>query len=439
VAEDSAITYADSPVGNEVEIGGYRYETVPDNFEKTNLVNANGVHLIQKLDKNITISGDGKGAVLDGAGVATGENHPNPSQRWRWLGVNFELIENLQVSGLTLRDTVRFAINCSSGCYNADFRDLNFEQRGWDFGRGRENSDCLNIRHASRNIRISNISGTCGDDSVALTTLHKDWHPVTNDKTTSTTINTNFNYFGDRSISHVTIDSINTLNVGGHHDVRLLSSDDIGVHHVSIRDISDFSSERTALGNEWEWGEAQAAILVNSARYGDAPDEPCSGVSNVTISDVHTSTRAAGSAIFISDDTILRDSAFSDVYVSAARHAVYVGFRVQLDNVAFTEWTIRNLGQMALRVRDTVTGRGWTLANWTVLDRDRLWPDRTDLKGRFYSLRNDAKLRGDMPVVTARDSVPVPVDGSHARFEAGVGGFAGATDAIGDGDTWVAR
>lgn len=290
VALDTSLTYATHPAGTEVRVGNHRFEVVEPNTVVTDLVTAQGVQLIPALDRNISISGDGALAVLDGNGTRT--RTVSQVERWRWIGLLFENVDGLEVSRLLVRDSTRWGISCQAGCYNARFQDLHFFQPGYRGGDGIPNQDCINLRSGVREVYVGRIYGQCGDDAVALTTIHPDWTPGSDPVSRKPAqINMNVAY-RPRDIGYVTIEQIQTDAIGSHHKVRLLGSDLNAVHHIHISDIHDHTVGPEVVGNEYGRFSATAAILIGSARYGRAPHADETLMHNIHISNVSTLTRS---------------------------------------------------------------------------------------------------------------------------------------------------
>lgn len=291
VARDTTLTYGDHPPGTEVVLGAHRFVTIAAGSRVTDLVTAGGVELIPALDRDIRITGSGALSRLDGNGTANRKEAE--IERWRWIGLLFENIRGLEVRDIAVADTARWGMACQSGCYEARFQELYFDQPGFRGGAGIPNQDCINLRSGTSEVYVGHIFGQCGDDAVALTAIHPDWRPgMAPPSKKPAQINMNVAYRA-RDIGYVTIEHVETDAIGSHHKVRLLGSDRNAVHHVFISDLHDTTRGTEVMGNEYGRSSATAAVLIGSARYGGSPHADETLMHNIHIDNVSTLTRAA--------------------------------------------------------------------------------------------------------------------------------------------------
>jgi hypothetical protein len=318
VAVDTSVTYASHDVGDEVRIGDHRYILVAQSSTHTDLVNAAGAKFIPALDTDISITGASFSAVLDQNGPQTRD--AAQIERWRWHGILLESVQHVHISGFTIKDTTRYGINCQGGCFDVRIANMNFEQRGYDHGRGIKNQDCINIRQGSSRVYVGYIYGRCGDDVVAITGLQPSYSQGDTYVPGRRPNNINLNRaYRSREISHVTVEHLFADAAGSHHKVRLLGSDDVEVHHIFITNIHDSTTARDIDGNDLgRTTGAAAAILIGSPVYGRDPHTDSTLMHNIFISDVSTLTRSAvrfqwsAQDVYMSDITLQWDATTSD-------------------------------------------------------------------------------------------------------------------------------
>ncbi len=110
------------------------------------------------------------------------------------------------------------------------------------------NQDGVDLRKGCSHIAIENITGTTGDDSVALTALsgrlEEKILPVID---------------GENDIHDITIKNVNTYVTGGHHIVRLLNHDGNRIYNISIDGITDACPENGL--------RARAALRIGDVNY----------------------------------------------------------------------------------------------------------------------------------------------------------------------------
>ncbi len=118
----------------------------------------------------------------------------------------------------------------------------------FDSANNAPNQDGIDLRLGCHHIEIEHISGSTGDDTVALTGL---MHPI----------ETRFHLSGIcPDIHHVTMRNIHTEVTGGHGIIRLLCHDGVKLHHVDVEDIYDCLMDTKRTVN-------QAAVRIGDRNY----------------------------------------------------------------------------------------------------------------------------------------------------------------------------
>lgn len=110
------------------------------------------------------------------------------------------------------------------------------------------NQDGIDLRIGCHSIRIENLRGSTGDDTVALTAL--------GGRTAGL-----FRIPGESpDIYDVTIQNVRTEVTGGHGIVRLLNHDGVRLHDITVRDIYDCLIDTRLT-------QCQAAVRIGDVRY----------------------------------------------------------------------------------------------------------------------------------------------------------------------------
>ena len=211
-----------------------------------------GIKKIKQIE-NIRIIGNGN-AVLEGAEHprATGDSgkilnditygtdannlNENPKGDWRNIGILLAYVNNFIISGITIRNYHGWGISmeyCSCGKLN----NIRFDTKEYRIIDNREwrilNQDGIDLRRGCHHIDIENISGTCGDDIVALTAL------ATSQKSAGIAAETEISVT-EKDIEKNHIHNVNISNISGatnHNFIRLLNNSGIRIYNVKIENI----------------------------------------------------------------------------------------------------------------------------------------------------------------------------------------------------------
>lgn len=223
------------------------------------------------LQRDISIIGK-NGAKLDG-GEPNGltEKTANKNGLPPVLNNTFVLFRNVdgfEISDLLLSDPRYW---CLTFYYCRNGRIGNIEFKASD---NMPNQDGIDLRRGCHDIEISHLSGSTGDDTVALTALGS----VSEDK---------FRIDGESDdIYNVTISDVSAEVTGGHGIIRLLCHDTIKVHDVQIKDIYDLHIDNGGKIN-------QAAIRLGDANYWSRSQAVEGDMYNVKIENVTTNAQIA--------------------------------------------------------------------------------------------------------------------------------------------------
>lgn len=208
------------------------------------------IHLIG-LGRAELIGADHPRATGDGAkelGVrsfGTDAGRPGESQKgdWRNIGVLFVNVNRFSIRGLTIREPHCWSMSLEK-CTFGRVRDLEFystENRVIDGKNVKTlNQDGLDLRKGCHDIFVENISGSTGDDLIALTAIRAKAVPggqFASTEAGETDPNAN------NDIYNITIRNIIGFSNGGHQIVRFLNASGIKIHHVLLDGVFDASPE----------------------------------------------------------------------------------------------------------------------------------------------------------------------------------------------------
>ena len=283
-----------------------------DNFFRSANCGA-GIKEVKEIS-SIHITGVGT-AVLEGADIprATGDSGKTLGEctfgtdagkegeeqkgDWREIGILFAKVSDFSISNISIVNSHCWAISLEY-CHHGKVRDVNFQSRGKRFIDGKDvpnlNQDGLDLRRGCHHIIIENITGSTGDDLIALTGLAA---PVRDaGKLGSTAICGGTGIPELEEIAYITIRNVMGHCAGGHHIVRFLNNEGVMIHHIILDGLIDTSS-----GSCRDY----AAVHIGDSRWGLVP---FGNTSSFQISHIQSRGKAA---ILISGT--LSESTISDV------------------------------------------------------------------------------------------------------------------------------
>ena len=216
------------------------------------------------------ISITGVNATLDGGNpngltekTAFSDGRPNVLNNTLILLRN---VDGFRISGLRLENPRYWGMTFYY-CSHGEISDIEFTARNT-----MPNQDGIDLRRGCHDITIRDISGSTGDDTVALTALN-------NKSEHCFEISSKC-----RDIHDVTIRGINTDVTGGHGVVRLLCHDTIKLYNVTICDIYDRHVDCGDIRN-------QAAVRIGDERYFTVSPAVTGDMHNITVSRVITNAK----------------------------------------------------------------------------------------------------------------------------------------------------
>ena len=278
-----------------------------------------GISEITPLE-NIRITGKGN-AILEGAdfprssgdsgkalndltfGTDAGKINENQKGDWRNIGILFAYIKNFEISNLTLRNYHCWGISleyCSYGKLN----NIKFDTSEYRTFNGKEwrilNQDGIDLRRGCHHIEIENISGSTGDDIIALTALGASRNKIIG-VAQGTEITARAE---DMELNHV--HDVTIRNISGsssHNFIRLLNNFGIKIYNISIENVAN-PAMKSPSGNK----TSGATIRIGDANPNWGGVTPLGDIYNINIKNVES---YAPQAIYIAGS--LADSSISDV------------------------------------------------------------------------------------------------------------------------------
>lgn len=243
--------------------------------------------------ENIRITGRGN-AVIEGAdyprstgdsgktlgtityGTDAGKTGENPKGDWRNISILLAYVKNYSISNLTVKNFQCWAISmeyCSYGKISNIIFDTDeirtFNGVKWNV----LNQDGIDLRRGCHHIDIENISGTTGDDVVALTALKS--KKQSNGDPTGTEIsvteeNNELNHIHDITIRSITANSFR-------NNIRLLNNFGIKIFNVLIDGVEETSKTKHPL---------TATVRIGDANPNWGGATPLGDTKNITVRNV---------------------------------------------------------------------------------------------------------------------------------------------------------
>ena len=216
-----------------------------------NLVrNAGAAEGASRPNRGLRILGR-NGAVLSGGR----RNHYLPRRSgdpngWRSVGILLCDVSDYEVGGFAMEETQCWAIS-QERCCRGRVHDIAFGSTDVMF-----NQDGVDLRKGCHDIVVENISGSTGDDAVALTAYR---NPPGSAPRYGMQIGGNDDRGEADDVYNVTIRNVRAKSAGGHGVIRLLACDGIRMHHITVENVVD-----TATGND---KRPQATIRLGDVNY----------------------------------------------------------------------------------------------------------------------------------------------------------------------------
>ena len=177
-------------------------------------------------------------------GTDGGKEGESENGDWRNIGILMANVHHLSIENIRIVEQHAWAIsleNCSFGHLNH----IEFKACMTRIIDGAEqnveNQDGINLRNGCHDVIISDITGTTGDDVVALTCIASNLHPYVGGGLHTTHVMSNDYTNREKGIYNVIIRNVLASPAGGCCMVRLLATDGAEIRNVVIDGIVDTS------------------------------------------------------------------------------------------------------------------------------------------------------------------------------------------------------
>ncbi len=178
-------------------------------------------------------------------GTDAGVDGETQTGDWRNIGILMANVSHLSIVNIRIIESHAWAISLEA-CDHAKVDSIEFRQCMTRIIDGAEqnveNQDGINLRNGCHDVRISNITGTTGDDVIALTAIASDRHRK-GGQLGSMHVMGDYWDRREKGIYNIIIDNILAYSAGNRHIVRLLATDGAEVRNVAINNIIDASPD----------------------------------------------------------------------------------------------------------------------------------------------------------------------------------------------------
>lgn len=251
-------------------------------------------------------------------GTDAGKEGESQRGDWRNIGVLFSNVHNFSIQNISVIQAHCWSMSLEK-CSFGKICDIHFESTERRTLDDKQivvlNVDGLDLRKGCHDIVIENITGTTGDDLVALTAIGKV------DKVggiLNSTEVSDFSVDEPLDIYNITIRNVVGYAAGGHQIVRLLNASGIKIYRVTIDGVTDTSPEDVV---------DRATIRIGDANPAWGGVTPLGDTHGIIITNIQSQSRQA---VLIAGS--LTDSIISNVinYNSSVQG---VGFESGEENV----------------------------------------------------------------------------------------------------------
>ena len=203
----------------------------------------------------------------------TDAGKPGELQRgdWRNIGILIANADHVSIENLRIVESHAWAISLEA-CSDAVVRGIEFRARMTRNIEGalhnNENQDGVNLRAGCRDVIISDITGTTGDDVIALTAIASPRTRHTGGELGFTEVMPNDFTRRDKDIRNVIIRDVLAHSAGGCKILRLLALGGAEIHGVTVDGIVDTSPDDFHTRTSVEVGAAPGIAGQPDSPYG---------------------------------------------------------------------------------------------------------------------------------------------------------------------------
>ena len=223
-------------------------------------------------------------------GTDAGKEGESQNGDWRNIGILMAQVDHLSIENIRIVESHAWAISLEA-CSFANLNHIEFKACMTRIIDGAEqnveNQDGLNLRHGCHDIIISDITGTTGDDVVAMTAIASQFKLHKGGELCTTHVMGNDWSKREKGIRNVIVRNILAYPAGGCGIVRFLATDGAEIRNVSVDNVVDTSPDDFHAGIGINVGEVPGSIGEPGCKYGGQQEQ---SLFNITISNVVTNT-----------------------------------------------------------------------------------------------------------------------------------------------------
>ncbi|MBP5640617.1 MAG: hypothetical protein J6X55_14125 [Victivallales bacterium] len=220
----------------------------------------------------------------------------SPTGDWRNIGILMAQVSHLTSENIRIIEPHAWAISMEA-CAFARLSHIEFKAcmtRVIDgMEQNNENQDGINLRNGCHDVIISDISGTTGDDVIALSAFASQFKKRKNGELSATQVMGNDWEKREKGIRNVIIRNVMAYPAGGCLMIRLNATDGAEIRHVVIDGIIDTSPDDFILKNtnrSINLGHAPGIIGEPGHPYGNQQEQ---SLFDITVSNVISNARYA--------------------------------------------------------------------------------------------------------------------------------------------------
>ena len=205
-------------------------------------------------------------------GTDAGKPGETPRGDWRNIGILIANADHVSIENLKIVEQHAWAISLES-CSHAEIRGIEFCARMTRTIDGalhnNENQDGINLRAGCRDVVISNIGGTTGDDVIALTAIASPRTGHAGGELGFTEVMPNDFSKREKDIRNVIIRDVHACPAGGCKILRLLALGGAEIHGVTVDGLVDTSPDDFHTRTTVEVGAAPGIMGEPNHPYGE--------------------------------------------------------------------------------------------------------------------------------------------------------------------------
>ncbi len=225
-------------------------------------------------------------------GTDAGKDGESQTGDWRNIGILMAKIDHLSIENIRIIEQHAWAISLEA-CSFANINHIEFKAcmtRVIDGAKHNvENQDGINLRNGCHDVIISDITGTTGDDVIALTAIASQFTKRKGGELNSTHVLGNDWEKREKGIRNVIINNVLAYPAAGICNIiRLLATDGAEIRNITINNVVDPSPDDNHAGGAIILGSTPGIVGEPNHPYGCQQEQ---SLFNINISNVITNTQ----------------------------------------------------------------------------------------------------------------------------------------------------